>query len=116
MRVVAGIYFLTILLAITVFFFFLVFKALAEAAPRREAGGRLGPSVQRGHSRSIPFLWGGKERLMVRVGFEGEKNKMHSEKRERERDINSGSGKGGGNPAFPTERTREALQTAGTGL
>ena len=83
-RLVAGLFF---------FFFkqffgqlrFLVFGALVEEALCREAGDRLCPSVERGHSQSVPFLRGKKE--MVRVWFEcppeDEKNAF------RKKEINS---------------------------
>lgn len=82
-----------------------------EEALCGEAGGRLRPSVEHGHSQSVPFLRGKKRRSGLDSGVPRRVRKMHSEK-----DINSFYGKGGGNPAFPTECTREELKTAGTGL
>ena len=65
----------------TIFFFkqffgqlrFLVFGALVEEALCGEAGDRLCPSVERGHSQSVPFLRGKKRdgQGLIRVSPRG---------------------------------------------
>lgn len=42
--------------------FFLIFGALVEESLCEEARGRLRPSVEHGHSQSVPFLIGKKRR------------------------------------------------------
>lgn len=90
---------------------FLIFGALVEKALCGEAGGRLCPSVEHGHSQSVPFLRGKKRRSGFHSSVPRRVEKCFLKKisiRFKE--------KGVGNPAFPTECTREELKTAGTGL
>lgn len=51
-----------------------------EEALCREAGGRLGPSVEHGHSQSVPFLRGKKRRSGFDSSVPQRVRKMHSKK------------------------------------
>lgn len=60
--------------------FFLIFGALVEESLCGEAGGRLRPSVEHGHSQSVPFLRGKKRRSGFDSSVPRRVSKMHAGK------------------------------------